>query len=151
MLVEVANAGRLKNIPALLRAFRKVRRTVPVAELRLIGPGLERDAPLATWARNRRLAAGVRFVGSVSRAEVSTHLSEAWVHVHASLEESFGMSILEALALGTPVVAGRSAGAVPWVLADGVAGVLVDVRDPEALAKSVLALLMDEERRAQLA
>jgi L-malate glycosyltransferase len=72
----------------------------------------------------------------------------ASVLAHPSLEESFGMIVLEAMATGTPVVAGRASGAVPWLLAND-AGVLVDVRNSAAIAEAINGLLGDPELSAK--
>jgi glycosyltransferase involved in cell wall biosynthesis len=59
------------------------------------------------------------------------------------------MTLIEAGALGVPVIAGRDSGAVPWVV--GAHGLLVDVRSPEALARAMLDLGQDEPQRRDLA
>jgi glycosyltransferase involved in cell wall biosynthesis len=151
LVVEVADAGSRKNIQGLLRAFRDVRRRVPDAELRLVGPGLGQTDPLAVAALGAGLAKGVTFLGAVSRTEVARHLSEAWVHAHAAFEESFGNTLVEAMALGTPVLGGSMSAAVPWVLDGGRAGLLSDVSDHRALAQDISDLLDDERARAGLA
>ena len=70
--------------------------------------------------------------------------SIATIFVHPSLEESFGLVLVEAINAGLPVVAGENSGAVPWVLANGEAGILVDVKRPEAIARGIAQLLDDE-------
>ena len=67
--------------------------------------------------------------------------------LHPALEESFGMAIVEAMVLGLSVVAGRDSGAVRWVLDEGRAGFLTDVKDPNAIAESLLACIEREEDR----
>jgi glycosyltransferase involved in cell wall biosynthesis len=66
--------------------------------------------------------------------------------VHPSLEESFGMVIVEAMAAGVPVVAGRRSGAPAWLLEGGSAGLLVDVTSDEAIAGAMLRLVEGPER-----
>jgi glycosyltransferase involved in cell wall biosynthesis len=58
------------------------------------------------------------------------------------------MVILEAMAAGLPIVGGAASGGVPWLLGDGEAGILVDVRHPEAMAGAI-ATLLDDRARAQ--
>jgi glycosyltransferase involved in cell wall biosynthesis len=66
--------------------------------------------------------------------------------LHPSLDESFGVVIAEAMALGLPVVAGAASGAVPWVA--GAAQWLVDVRSPRAIAAALEQALTDPARYA---
>jgi glycosyltransferase involved in cell wall biosynthesis len=61
--------------------------------------------------------------------------------VHTALEESFGNNLIEAMAKGIPVVAGKNSGAVPWVLNFGQAGVLVDITTPELISKAIEKLI----------
>jgi len=140
-----------KNVTTLLEAFASLRHLHPAARLELVGLGFEPEGPCAAWARRRRLADGVAFLGPLPHADILARMREATVLVHPSLEESFGMTLVEAMSQATPVVAGRHAGAVPWVLAGGRAGVLVDTRDPRDLAAGVAALLADEGLRAAVA
>ncbi|MEM7790635.1 MAG: glycosyltransferase family 4 protein [Verrucomicrobiota bacterium] len=134
-----------KNIPTLLRAFAHLREKVANVRLLLIGDGSEEGAAGHTWASENSLDEGVDFLGSLPYLEVQSYLRESSLLVHPSYEESFGMVLIEAMAKGVPVIAGKESGAVPWVLDDGRAGVLVDVSNPETLAGSMTLLLNDEK------
>lgn len=136
--LEVADAGERKNVRRLLQAFKMVRSHVPAAELRLVGPGLGADESMALWAHLQGLSTGVTFLGRLRRDELSAEYRRAWSFVHASLEESFGLVLLEAMAAGLPTIGGRHSGGVPFVLDDGHAGVLTDVSDPRALADAIV-------------
>jgi glycosyltransferase involved in cell wall biosynthesis len=64
------------------------------------------------------------------------------------------MAVIEAMALGLPVVAGLNSGGVPWVLDEGRAGFLTDVRKPEKILQTLLACVErpeDRERRQRIA
>jgi len=143
-ILDVANGSRLKNVKILLRAFDVIKRAEPSSELRLIGPGLETDGELSRWATAAGLSDRVAFVGTLTREQLADEYQRATVFCHPSLEESHGIVLLEAIHFGIPVVAGHNAGAVPWTLFNGEGGVLVDVRDPHALANAILTLHDDQ-------
>ena len=73
-------------------------------------------------------------------------MEAADVFIHPSIEESFGMVLIEAMAKKTPVIAGEKSGAVPWVLDYGRAGVLAEIRSPESIATEVINLLSNHKK-----
>lgn len=90
----------------------------------------------------------VTFTGQVP--DPLPHFALCDVAVNASDEESFGLVLLEAMALGVPLVA-VDHGGPGEVIRDGVTGVLVDRAEPEALAGAVATLLRDASLRAAVA
>jgi glycosyltransferase involved in cell wall biosynthesis len=147
-LIDISDAGRVKNVPALLEAFQLLRAEGREVTLDLVGPGLGKADELARRARGRQVE-GIRFRGILDRAAVRAALEASSVLVHPSREESFSLSIAEAMSAGVPVVAGRRAGAVAWVLGD--TGLLVDVECPDEIADAVRRLLDDPHLAAALA
>ncbi len=133
----VSDSGRRKNVHTLLRAMALVRARHPDAQLRLVGEGLGTGGPVEAFARQHRLDAHVEFVGYADRTALADEYARASVFCSPSLEESFGNTLVEALQAGLPVIAGKNSGAVPWVLFDGRAGRLVNVRDPAAIAAAI--------------
>lgn len=138
----------MKNGAAALKAFAAVRGTFPAATLQLFGNDYGCNGKAMAWARQHGLCDGVNFAGSLAHGDLLDALSQADLVIHPSLEESFGMSVAEAMALGVPVLGGSASGAVPWVI--GEAGLLVDVRDPEKIAQAVIAICSDSERLEKL-
>jgi glycosyltransferase involved in cell wall biosynthesis len=67
--------------------------------------------------------------------------------LHPALEEACPMAILESMALGLPVVAGIRSGGVPWVLDEGRAGFLTDVRKPQRMTETLLKCITQPNLR----
>jgi glycosyltransferase involved in cell wall biosynthesis len=138
VIISVGDSSARKNLPTLIKAFSSVRKSVPDAELRLIGPGLGTNEPMATSTRNSEIAAGVTFVGQLTRSELALEYAAAWLLVHPSLEETFGIALVEAISAGVPVLGGNKSGGVPFVLNYGAAGWLCRVSDPKELAIEIM-------------
>ncbi|PKO03914.1 MAG: hypothetical protein CVU43_00070 [Chloroflexi bacterium HGW-Chloroflexi-5] len=133
--------SRLKNSKNLIRAFSIVHQNNYTAELWLFGNGHSPNGSAQIWAEKNKVSEGVRFWGNVDNKTMLQLFAEnVDILVHPSLEESFCMSIIEALALGLPVIGGINSGAVPSTLDFGKAGVLVDVRSPSKIADAMLEL-----------
>jgi phosphatidylinositol alpha-1,6-mannosyltransferase len=85
----------------------------------------------------------VVFAGAVPEAELPAHYALADVYVHTGREESFGLSVIEALSLGLPVVSVNEGGPCDTVM-DGESGYLVEAT-PEAMGHAIAALWNDPE------
>ncbi len=127
---------------------------VPDAELVVVGgPAADRVDADPEVRRLRAIAAeaGVAdrlvFSGSVARADVPAWVRSADVVLAVPWYEPFGITPLEAMACGRPVVA-TAVGGLQDSVADGVTGDLVPPRDPERLGQVLAALLADDARRA---
>ena len=120
---------------------------VPEARFVFAGSGPEREA-LEAQAQALGLAERVTFLGY--RADIPDLLAASDVFVLPSLAESFGLSVLEAMAATRPVVA-TAVGGLPELVKDDVTGVLVPPADSTALAGAIRALLADPARAQRLA
>ena len=146
---RVAYLGRLepyKRIGLLLGAVAKLAKRLPRLELVLVGRGSERDA-LERLAAELGIAERTRFAGFVSDEERDALLAEARVCVSPSVKEGWGITVIEANALGVPVVATDAPGLRDAVRHDET-GLLVADAAPEVfserLASAVERLLTDE-------
>ncbi len=140
--------GRLTAQKALPVAFAALA-LAPGARLLLVGDGPERSA-LEDEARRLGVSARVRFVGSVSRGETMRYVAAGRAAILASAWENLPHSVVEALAIGVPVVA-TAVGGVPEVVRDGDNGLLVPPNDAEALAAAMRRMLADDGLHARLA
>lgn len=139
-IVMVANGwGNLKNPIPALQAFARFHQRHPQARLHLFGVDYGPGEVAERWATAQGIQAGMAFFGKRPFTELKERIAAADAMIHPSLEETFGMSIAEAMALGVPVIGGAHSGAVPWVIGEG--GVLVDVRSADAIHAGLTALL----------
>lgn len=141
-------AGRLtppKALPVLLDALAQVED----AELLVVGDGEERGS-LERRVSDLGLEGRVRFLGAQPRGEVLRYLAGARAAVLSSAWENLPHAAVEALAVGTPVIA-TAVGGVPEVVHDHENGLLVAPNDPAALAAALRRVLDDQPLRARLA
>ena len=136
-----------KNVPRLLEAYARLRRGGEAPMLVLAGPRGWRHAAIDARVAALGLGDAVRFLGYVPASDLPLCYNAASVFVYPSLYEGLGLPPLEALACGTPVVA-SNASSLPEALGD--AALLVDPRDPAALAGALAAALADEPLRGRL-
>lgn len=154
-------AGRLaavKGLDQLIDAFADLQSTSPDARLLICGDGPERNR-LRERIRRLRLADAVRMAPEMA-LDWSDSLVTATALVAPSLyREPLGLSVIEAILGGTPVIASRLGGHGESV-EDGVSGLLVDNRDPRALAAAMRGLcgespavppIVPEDARGRLA
>ena len=145
VLVFAGRLGPQKDVATLLEALVDV----PEVTLVVAGGGPERPA-LERRADELGLDGRVRFVGSVPRDTVLRLFRAADASVLPSAWENFPHTVVEALAVGCPVIA-TAVGGVPEVVVDGENGLLVAPRDASALAAAVRRFFADTELRARLA
>jgi glycosyltransferase involved in cell wall biosynthesis len=144
----VARMYPRKRLSDLVRAAVVLRSGIPDVRIRIVGRGPEYEA-VARLHAELGLGESVVLLGDVSRPELAAEYVGADVFCLPSVQEGFGIVFLEAMAAGLPVVACRAA-AIPEVVADGVSGVLVAPRDPEALARAIADLLREPARAKAL-
>lgn len=133
--------NKTKNIENALKAFSILRRRHPDLQYYLIGSNMKPGGTAHQYATKHNLAEGVKFLGSQDYDMTLQYVSNAYIMVHPSREESFGMSVLEAMILGLPVVGGKKSGNIPYLLDHGKAGILCDIEKPGEIAEGVVRLL----------
>ena len=141
VLMHVSNFRPVKRVRDIVRIFARVRESIPSA-LVMVGDGPDRVEAEAE-ARTLGVEHEVHFLGKID--VVAPLLAGADLFLLPSQSESFGLSALEALASGTPVVGSR-AGGIPEVVTDGVTGALREIGDVDAMARASVEILSDRER-----
>lgn len=137
-----------KNVPGLLRAYAQLLARMPHAPDLVLAGRIPPDASLKKELADRSLAGRVRADGYVTDETRQQLYREASMLVLPSFDEGFGITAVEAMTLGVPVIAARR-GALPEVV--GNAGLLVEPDDHEGLADAMEHVLSDAATRRRMA
>lgn len=133
--------GRLmpyKNIDILINAFEDVLKNLPEAKLIIAGKGPV-ELKLRDLTKKLGIEASVDFKGYVNEDEKRQILGKSWIMIQPSSFEGWGITVIEANAGGTPVIASDTTGLRDSVV-DGQTGLLVKTGDVKELARMMLAL-----------
>jgi N-acetyl-alpha-D-glucosaminyl L-malate synthase BshA len=141
VLMHISNFRPVKRVRDVVRVFARVRQELP-SVLVMVGDGPDRVHAEAE-ARELGVEDRVFFLGKIET--VAPLLSAADLFLLPSQSESFGLSALEALASGVPVV-GSNTGGLPEVVRDGETGALCAVGDIEGMAAASIGILRDRDR-----
>jgi glycosyltransferase involved in cell wall biosynthesis len=147
LVLFIGEISERKNVKLLVEAFAQVVSARPDARLLLAGsPG--QGSPMVVDAIARLgISQAVLLLGHVRQDVVEALVATADLLVLPSLDEGFGFPAVEAMSVGTPVVASDS-GSLPEVVGD--AGLIVPVNDAEALADAITRVVTQSELRAEL-
>jgi len=147
-LVTASRLVPYKRVDLVVRALAKLARDHPTIRLRIVGQGPERER-LEALAEELGVASNVEFVGYVPvHDDVLKIIAKASVFVSASEIEGFGISVVEAAAVGTPFVI-TDLPVFREVTNDGTGGLLFRLGDADDLADKVNRLLSDSALRQQ--
>lgn len=142
-VLSVSRLSAQKGLDHLLDAFALVRERVDDATLEIVGDGPERER------LQRRAGPGVRLLGHVAHRELPARYARAHVFASASLHEPFGLTTLEAMACGTPVVVSPLGGTAEFVN-DATSGLVRPPHAPARLADGLASILEDPARRDRM-
>ena len=162
-LLFVGNVARRKGLPALVEA---IRRLPPVISSRLDVTIISQflDGAIDTSGINARIISGGKFglsealrssaavikQGPLTVDEVMAHMAESQIFVMPTLTDTFGFVYLEAMANACAVI-GPHTQPQTWILDEGRAGMNVNPTSPGALAAAIESLVVNQERRTELA
>ncbi|MGW6459867.1 glycosyltransferase family 4 protein [Streptomyces sp. NPDC055078] len=147
IIVAAGRLSREKQYEVLIRAFAKVVAERPEWTLRIYGWGPEREK-LRARVRKHGLHNSVWLMGP--RSPIEPEWVKGAIAVSTSRHESFGMTLVEAMRCGLPVVSTDCDYGPREIVRDGEDGLLVPVGDADAVARSLLRLIGDEELRRRM-
>lgn len=147
LLVFVGKLRYYKGLQFAIAAMQQIK----TASFLIIGDGPERPR-LEKLARQLDVAGRVHFLGELPDGDVVRHLMASDIFILPSHlnSEAFGLSQVEAMACGLPVICCDLPTGVPWVNQNEVTGLVVPKADPDALANAIRQLLSDSARRFRM-
>lgn len=148
----ILSVGRLEKIKGhryLIESLVDIKSVVPHARLVVVGDGSGRDR-LEAQTRNLKLSDSVEFIGAVPHDQLSEFFARADIFVMPSLSEGFGITAIEAMAAGVPLVASRVGGLLD-IIEDGKNGIFTEAKDSGGIARAVLSLYNNQDIARSLA
>ena len=148
-LLTTRHLEKMYNVACVIKAFKKIRNHFPQSTLGIVGEGSQRSA-LEQLVKALGLNDCVTFYGKVEHKKIQSIYDEYAIYVNGSDVDNLPGAILEAFASGLPVVSTK-AGGIPYLVEDGITGLLVDLNDDASLAEKVTQLLKQPEMALTLA
>lgn len=148
IILYVGQLNERKGIPYLIKAMKIVHEQVRNTRLIIIGQGSD-EKSLREMVSQNKLSEVVHFLGVRQHRHVLAYMNLADIFVLPSLEEPFGIVLLEAMSQGLPIVSTRVQG-IPYIVKDGMNGFLVPARNGELLADRIMYLLQNSKIREEM-
>ena len=126
------------DIMTIVRAFRLVKDELSNSSLTLIGEGSLKNNIIG-FVETSGLSGSVKFLGKIDPQDMPGYLSTHDIYVNSSIVDNYPISLLEAFASGLPVIS-TSAGGIPYLVENGVTGILVPPKDYRGLAREMICL-----------
>lgn len=143
VFISIGEPAYTKGLDNILKCFPTVKEAIPDAILILVDKISDRKVYVDPIIKKKKLKQSVVLTGIVDKNEVKRLLQSAAVYVSASRQESFGMTMVEALASGTPLVATKTAGSNE--IFKGGTGLQVNQDDNDALAEAMIEVYRNRE------
>jgi len=138
-----------KGLRELFHALQAVSKTIKDVSLTIVGEG-NRLREYKSLVADLSLTDRVEFTGWLCSTKIQNLTARSSLGIFPSRVESFGLSVVEAMAAGLPVIA-ASGGAVPENIEQGVTGTLVPVNDADALARAIIFILENLQHAESMA
>ncbi|MEM3663750.1 MAG: glycosyltransferase family 4 protein [Candidatus Jordarchaeales archaeon] len=146
LVVYVGRVKKYKQLNHIIEAFKGVKQKVPEAELIIAGKG---DAHEELMEMAKKVGVEFTCMKEISEEEKVKLLQKAWVYVATSMKEGWGITVIEANACGTPVVAYNVAG-LREAVKNGETGYLVDHDNIKELTQKIIDILLNHQLRQEM-
>lgn len=140
-LLVPRNLEKIYNVPCAIRAFHHIHKVYPKTKLIIIGEGNE-ELSLKRLVSDMNLD-GVSFLGRINNQDLPKVYSTTTIVLNPSDSDNLPISILEAFACGVPVIS-TNVGGIPYLIKDGITGLLVNRDDDKGMAQCVIRLIEDK-------
>ena len=147
-MVYIGRLKDYKNLDTGLVSFSKVLKRFPTAKFFIAGRGEASDS-LKALAKELRIETSVEFIGKVTESEKSHLFAKSWVALQPSMIEGWGITVIEANACGTPVIASNVNG-LRDSIQDGKTGILFTPKKSDELTKHIEEMFSNNTLRRQL-
>jgi glycosyltransferase involved in cell wall biosynthesis len=147
-ILFLANLLKRKGLRFLLEAMPLIISEIPDVQLIVVGGGPS-EIYFKELAAKLEISSNINFVGRVEHSRTVEFFQQCDLYCLPSLGEPFGVSLLEAMACGKPVVATK-AGGIPSFVESGRCGYLVPTRDSQALASRIIEILSNRPLAAKM-
>jgi glycosyltransferase involved in cell wall biosynthesis len=134
---------KIKGIEVLIMAIPEIRKSIPDLQVYLAGEGHEKKS-IEKLIQKLNIENSVTLLGNISGAKKFAYLKNTDLFVAPSYQETFGLSVLEAMEYGKAIVASNT-GNMPYFIKDGIEGLLCEPGDCLELAKKCIYILLNQE------
>jgi glycosyltransferase involved in cell wall biosynthesis len=147
LLTYVGRIKKYKQVELVIDAIPKLKEKYPDIELHIGGTGDHVDE-LKKYVTSKGISDSVKFLGFLSETEKAELLGRAWVFITMAMKEGWGITVIEANAMSTPVI-GSNVPGLQDSIRNGETGFLVEMNDNEKLVSKISELIENNEMRNQ--
>lgn len=141
VVITTSRLVEKNGIDTLIRTIALLKKKAQPIQCHILGDGPDRPA-LERLAKELGVEREIKFFGSVPFEKIPAYLHRATIFIRLSRSEGMGVSFVEALAAGLPIV-GTPIGGIPDIITDGITGLFARVDDPDDAAEKITRLLRD--------
>ena len=148
LIAYVGRIKKYKNLETIVDAVEILKNKIPELEFVIAGTG-DNEEQLKAYVKNKGLASNIKFLGYVSEEEKAELLSKAWLFVTMPMKEGWGITVLEANAMGTPAIGSDVAGLRDSIRNNEI-GLLTPYGKPDKLAEKISMLIKNKSELQRL-